>query len=152
MPATVVLDANVWVSGFLNPHGFPAKLLDAWISGVFQVVTSAPLIEEVAQTLTAPRLMVKYGYSDRDLREYLERIASRARLVTVTGEVVLSRDPKDDPVIETAFRGGANFLVSRDEDLIRDQPLAAHLAARGITTTTVARFLQHLAESAPELT
>ena len=85
MPATVVLDA--WVSAFLNPHGFPAKLLDAWISGAFQVVTSALLIEEVAQTLSTPRLMV-----------------------------------------------------------------AAHLAARGITTTTVARFLQHLAESAPELT
>lgn len=152
MPTTVVLDTNVWVSAFLNPHGFPAKLLDAWMSGAFQVVISAPLMEELARVLSTPRLMLKYGYSDQDLREYLERIVSRTRAVTVTGEVVLSRDPKDNPVIETALRGSAHFLVSRDEDLTRDHPLAGHLAAQGIRVMTIARFLEHLAESAPEVT
>lgn len=151
MPAAVVLDTNVLVSAFLNPHGFPAKLLDAWIGGAFQVVISAPLMEELARALSKPRLMLKYGYSDQDLREYLERIVSRAQEVSLAGEVVLSRDPKDNPVIETALMGGAHFLVSRDEDLTRDQPLAAHLATRRITVVTVARFLQHLAESPPEL-
>jgi len=151
VPASVVLDTNVWVSAFLNPHGFPAKLLDAWVSGAFDVVISAPLIEELARTLSMPRLMLKYRYSTQDLREYLEHIVSRAREVAVAGEVVLSRDPKDNPVIETALRGSADFLVSRDEDLTRDHPLAAHLAARGITVMTVARFLQYLAESAPEV-
>ena len=149
MPAAVVLDTNVLVSAFLNPHGFPAKLLDAWIDGAFQVVISAPLMEELARILSKPRLMLKYGYSDQDLREYLERIVSRSQAVTLAGEVVLSRDPKDNPVIETALIGGARFLVSRDEDLTRDQPLVAHLATRGITVVTVARFLQHLAESPP---
>ena len=150
MPAAVVLDTNVWVSAFLNPHGFPAKLLDAWIDGAFQVVIAAPLMEELARALSKPRLMLKYGYSNQDLREYLERIVSRSQAVTLAGEVVLSRDPKDNLVIETALMSGAHFLVSRDEDLTRDQPLVAHLATRGITVVTVARFLQHLAESSPE--
>ncbi|MBI4611605.1 MAG: putative toxin-antitoxin system toxin component, PIN family, partial [Candidatus Rokubacteria bacterium] len=136
MSATVVLDTNVWVSAFLNPHGFPAKLLDAWIDGAFQVVISAPLMEELAHALSKPRLMQKYGYSDQDLWEYLAHIVSRAQEVTLAGEIVLSRDPKDNPVIETALMGGAHFLVSRDEDLTRDQPLAAHLSTRGITVVT----------------
>lgn len=151
MPTAVVLDTNVWVSAFLNPHGFPAKLLDAWFDGAFQVVISAPLIEELARVLAEPRLMRKYGHSEQDLREYLERIIRRAGAVTLRERVVLSRDPKDNPVIETALTGGAHFLVSRDEDFTRDELLAAHLASRGITVTTVARFLQHLAQPPPRL-
>ena len=144
MSALVVLDTNVWVSAFLNPHGFPAKLLEAWAAGAFQVVISVPLMEELARTLSERRLVLKYGYSDQDIREYLEHIASRSRVVTLAQGLALSRDPKDDPVIQTALAGGAQFLVSRDEDLTRDQPLAAHLATRRITVLTVARLLQHL--------
>jgi len=53
-------------------------------------------------------------------------------------------------VIETAIRGGALFLVSRDEDLTRDPQLAGYLAARGVSVMTVARFLQYLAEFPPQ--
>jgi len=73
------VDTNVWVSAFLNPHGFPATLLRSWIDGAFQVAISAPL-----------------------------------------------------------------------EDLTRDPQLAGYLAARGVSVMTVARFLQHLAESPPQ--
>jgi predicted nucleic acid-binding protein len=34
---SVVLDTNVWVSAFLNPHGFPAKLIEAWFDDAFKV-------------------------------------------------------------------------------------------------------------------
>ena len=150
MPPTVVVDTNVWVSAFLNPHGFPATLLRSWIDGAFQVAISAPLMEELDRVLSRPRLMLKYGYAHADLQEYLERIISRAKRVTVVAEVVPVRDPKDNPVIETTIRGGARFLVSRDEDLTRDPQLAGYLAARGVSVMTVARFLQHLAESPPQ--
>jgi hypothetical protein len=36
-----VLDTNVLLSGLLSPHGAPAKLLDAWRRGRFDLVTAA---------------------------------------------------------------------------------------------------------------
>lgn len=55
-------------------------------------------------------------------------------------------------VLDTNVWVSAFLLVSRDEDLTRDQPLAAHLSTRGITVVTVARFLQYLAEPPSEMT
>lgn len=152
MPPIVVLDTNVWVSAFLNPYGFPATLLRSWTDGAFQVAISAPLMEELDRVLSRPRLMLKYGYDHADLQEYLERIISRAKRITVVAEVAPVRDPKDTAVIETAIRGGALFLVSRDEDLTRDPQLAGYLAARGVSVMTVARFHQYLAEFPPQPT
>ena len=97
MPPTVVLDTNVWVSAFLNPYGFPATLLRSWIDGAFQVAISAPLMEELDRVLSRPRLMLKYGYAHADLQEYLERIISRAKRITVVAEVVLSETPRTMP-------------------------------------------------------
>ena len=59
----VLLDTNVWVSAFINPHGLPARLRDAWMVGQFDVVVSIPLLEEIADVLTRPRIQAKYGLS-----------------------------------------------------------------------------------------
>ena len=55
-----VVDTNVWVSGFLNPHGAPARLRLAYRQGKFIAVTSEPLLAELAEVLTRPKLTSKY--------------------------------------------------------------------------------------------
>ena len=64
-----------------------------------------------------------------------------ALVVAVAGDVRLCRDPDDNVVLETAMRGHAEAVVSRDEDLTRDPELGEYLAAAGISLLTVARFL-----------
>jgi len=39
MPVAVVIDSNVWVSAFLNPGGFPARLILAGKTGNFSIVS-----------------------------------------------------------------------------------------------------------------
>jgi len=51
MPPVVLIDTNVWVSALINPHGHPAKVKDAWLDGRFEVVTSLPLLAELAEVL-----------------------------------------------------------------------------------------------------
>ena len=63
------------------------------------------------------------------------------RLVPVSGDLRLCRDPDDDIILETAIQGGATYVVSRDEDVTRDLDLLDHLRERGIETITVQRFL-----------
>jgi len=58
--------------------------------------------------------------------------------------VQLCRDPDDDVVIETALRGQADMLVTRDDDLKRVPELANILTAAGIAVVTVQRFLDAL--------
>lgn len=38
MSITAVIDTNVWVSAFLNPEGYPARLMRAGEAGQFDVV------------------------------------------------------------------------------------------------------------------
>ena len=40
----VLLDANVWISAFLNPFGYPAQLRTAWLKDQFAAVVSPALL------------------------------------------------------------------------------------------------------------
>ena len=49
-----VMDINVWVSGLINRHGMPARVLDAYRDLRFTVVTSGPLLEELRRFSDGP--------------------------------------------------------------------------------------------------
>jgi predicted nucleic acid-binding protein len=57
--------------------------------------------------------------------------------VKVTGEVRgICRDPKDDAILETAWKAGADYLVAGDKDLL------ALKEFRGIAIVTPAEYLR----------
>jgi len=140
----VLLDTNIWVSAFINPHGFPARLKDAWMAGQFDVVVSIPLLEEIADMLTRPRIQTKYGLSTEEIEQFLRLLQERATHVTPTGEFHLCRDPDDDLILETAVLGGARYAVSRDDDLKGDDDLVAQMRSRGVEVLSVQHFLERL--------
>jgi len=129
----VLLDTNIWVSAFINPHGFPARLKDAWIAGQF-----------IADVLTRPRIQTKYGLSTEEIEQFLRLLQERATHVTPTGEFHLCRDPDDDLILETAVLGDARYAVSRDDDLKGDDDLVAQMRSRGMEVLTVQHFLERL--------
>ncbi|MCK4832902.1 MAG: putative toxin-antitoxin system toxin component, PIN family [Anaerolineales bacterium] len=140
----VLLDTNVWVSAFINPHGHPARLRDAWVAGRFEVVVSIPLLEEIADVLTRPRIQNKYGLTTEEIEEFLHLLQQRGRHVTPTGELQLCRDPDDDLILETAALGGARYAVSRDDDLKGDSDLVANMIPMGVEVLSVQHFLDRL--------
>lgn len=71
-------------------------------------------------------------------------IDQRADHVSVSGEVSLCRDKDDDLIIETAVKGHATHLVTRDDDVKRDMKVVSFLKERGITVLSVAEFLKLL--------
>jgi len=144
MPVVVLVDTNVWISAFINPHGFPAKVKDAWLAGEFDVVVSMPLLEELVDVLHRPRIKDKYGFTDDETEEYLRLIAEQAISVKASGDFKVCRDPDDDLILETALVGKANYAVSRDDDIKADEDLIAHMKARGVKVLTVSQFLRKL--------
>jgi len=77
---------------------------------------------------------------------FVRKVTALARVVPVSGTLRLCRDPDDDMLLETATSGEATHIVSRDEDITRDQELVRQLGARGIKVVTVRQLLAMLNE------
>jgi len=132
------------VSALINPRGFPARLRDAWITGRFDVVVSIPLLAEIADVLTRPRIQTKYGLTIDEIEQFLRLLQERAIHATPTGKLHVCRDPDDDLILETAVLGGAQYAVSRDDDLKADSDLTTQMRSRGVQVLTVQHFFERL--------
>ena len=144
MTVVAVVDTNVWVSAFLNPDGFPARLILAGQRGHFSIVSSLPLLGELQEVLLRPRIMKIRHTTLADTEVFMDGVLAAVQLVPVAGVLRLCRDPDDDIILETAIQGKAAFLVSRDGDMTRDLDLIHALRERGVETITVQRLLDHL--------
>ncbi len=144
MPPVAVVDTNVWVSAFLNPYGYPARLAAAGKDRQFEVVVSQPLLDELLAVLSRPRIMKVRQTTVGDAETFVQMVSAVARLVDVSGSLGICRDPDDDVLLETAVVGGATYVVSRDEDVTRDLELVRQFEERGVQLLTVSRFLSLL--------
>ena len=145
----VVIDTNIWISATINPAGPPAAVVNALIAGQFSLIISQPLIDELVEVLERPRIGQRYGISADRVRQARALLSDFGLLVPVVGDVTLCRDPDDNVFLETALRGQADVLVSRDEDLTRAPELAAALREAQVEIMTVRRFLEAIARAAP---
>ncbi len=139
-----VIDTNVWVSAVLNPHGAPALVMEAFRKAQFLVVVSQPLLDELWQVLMRPRLMRRMSYHPDLVQELMNLLKARAVWVEIQGEINLCRAPHDNMFLETAIKGGAEYLVTRDDDLKRDPELLQKMAEFGIQVVSVQQFLNQL--------
>ena len=113
----------------------------------FVSIRSEPLLAELDDVLARPRIAGKYSISSTDRCEYLNLLRVASIVVPVSGAVQVCRDPDDDVVIETAFRGRANALVSRDDDLKNADEVTTYLEESSIKVLSVRRFLSIVLES-----
>ncbi len=135
MTVVVVIDTSVWVSAFLNPEGFPARLIHAGKTGRFSIVSSLPMLNELHEVLSRPRIMKIRRSTEIDVATFMAGITAVVQLVPISGELSLCRDPDDDVILETAIQGKATYVVS---------DLTEHLSKRGVETITVQRLLDRL--------
>jgi len=130
------------VSAFLAPSGPPARLVRRWRAGRLRVVTSPPLLDELARVLARPRLQRVRPFTTTEAELYVLMIQAGATVVSPAGTLRLCRDASDDVVLETALLGRTRYLVSRDADVIRDLSLLQIFRARGIRIVTVEQLLR----------
>ena len=142
MTVRAVIDTNIWVSAIINPFGFPAQLRKAFESGAFLAVVSEPLLEELAEVLSRPRIKAKYGLTDDTIADLLVLIDERSEHVMLEGDIQICRDKDDDLVIETAVKGNALYMVSRDDDIKFDSAVSLFLTQFGVSVKSVAQFLE----------
>jgi uncharacterized protein len=142
-----VVDTNVWISAFINARGGPARVLAAFLAGRFEALISQPLLDELRAAVSRRHIRRRCRFDDAQIAYVLQRLAV-CETIELQGGLHLCRDPKDNMVLETAMLGGADAVVSRDDDLKRDLMLIRYLHAAGIEVMSVAHFLQRLEQVA----
>lgn len=142
MPIRAVLDTNVLISGLIVAQGPPGQILDAWLESLFTLVTSLYLVEELVHVLSYPGLTERLHLDEEELAAVLDALLSKAEVTS--GRLRLpgvTCDPKDDSVVACAKEGGADYIVSGDQDLL---VLGEY---EGIQVVTPRQFVEILASS-----
>ena len=113
----LVLDTNVIVSAFLR-GGKPGSLLELAIAKRVELITSPPLMDELADVLSRrkfTRMLMQVGSSAPEL---LARYADIARSTQPRIIARTASDPDDDAVLGTASAAHANLIISGDRHLL----------------------------------
>ena len=132
-PLRVVLDTNVLVSAALTPGGKPRRAVDLAARRGLLLFSSATH-DELAEVLARPRLARYLPAGEPGA--LLGRIGPVSLRVDPAERIAACRDPKDDKFLDAAVYGGADYLVSGDEDLLVLHPF------RGVPILTPAAFLE----------
>lgn len=110
----VVFDTNVLISAFVFPGGAPETAYRAALSGKVTLVTSPPLLAELARVLAD-----RFGWEDTMVETAVGQVARIGTVVRPREKVsVIRRDPDDDRVLEAAREGSADVIVSGDRHLL----------------------------------
>ncbi len=113
-----VIDPGVLIAGLITPDGLPSQIIRirAWQRGVFELVFSPMLLDELTETLLRPKF--RRWASEDDVLVFVEVLRLSAVMAHDPFEVEpISRDPNDDYLISLAREAGAHAIVSSDGDL-----------------------------------
>jgi putative PIN family toxin of toxin-antitoxin system len=112
-----VLDANVLVSALISRAGAPARLVELWFAGEFELVVCRTLLDEIERTLAQPKIGSRVASEDR--RRFVRLLEQLAEVVPDPegSPPVHSVDPGDDYLLALAARERAQ-LVSGDAHVL----------------------------------
>lgn len=118
---SVVLDANTIASGILgyhNPDSIPGEILRLWRKGIFTLVISKHIRDEVKDVLHKP-YFAKH-LTPQEISRIQALLQFQTKQVVITEKVSnIATHPEDDLIISTAVSAKANYLVTGDEPLLR---------------------------------
>lgn len=117
----ITLDTNILVSAFISKEGQPAAILDLILTfSEIELVLSEPILAEFKDVLSRREVKERFGYSARDIDRFVNAIRSASTIVKVKSDFkVVSEDPKDNIIINTAYDGKVDYIVSGDSHLQR---------------------------------
>ena len=142
----ITLDTNVLVSAFIEKLGHPANLLELCLTiEDMELVLSQPILKEFEEVLKRDEVRERFSYTDRDIREIVNRIRTSSRIVFPRLQLRMIRsDPKDDVILWTACDGKADYIVSGDRHLLNLKRF------RGIKIVSPTEMMEIISKKFPE--
>lgn len=128
----------VWGAATTGRLGSASRLLyEAYPRRDITITTSGPLVDEIAGTL------IETVHRPRDAIEaFITHLCAHAEVVPIRHQVMGCLDPKDDPVIETAISGRANFIVTLDKRLLKlPDYIPDYVRRQGVEIVSLGEFV-----------
>lgn len=114
-----VLDTNTLVSAIINkPLSVSQEIYQNFINKRFLLIVSPSLLAEVEDVVQRSRVRKFHKRSSESLQKIIGELANLSFLVPGKSDIKIVRDPDDDKIIATALEGKADYIVSRDLDLL----------------------------------
>ena len=129
-----VLDTNVLISAIIS-DGKPRELLKKGTANQFSIVTSNLILKELITVLRRP----KFKTPEDEIQKIIIALLRSSEVIKVKSKFTeVKEDPKDDMIINTAYDGRADVIVSGDNHLLELKNF------RGIKIITVDCMLKTL--------
>jgi putative PIN family toxin of toxin-antitoxin system len=116
----VVFDCNVFLQAIVRSAGPAAHALRLVEQGAVALHVSKPILRELRLTLAYPEIRQRNPQvTDELVDRFITRLLFRGQLHRNVPHVFsFPRDPKDEPYIDLASAVRADYLVTRDKDLL----------------------------------
>jgi putative PIN family toxin of toxin-antitoxin system len=117
---SVVYDCMIFLQGLLSDSGISVSCFELFENGIVELFVSEEVLAEIQDVITRPKLQAKYDRLTNERAEKLIEILRTKAVIIKNVPHVFSyaRDPKDEKYINLAVACGANYIVSRDADLL----------------------------------
>jgi putative PIN family toxin of toxin-antitoxin system len=117
-----VIDTNVLISALLFKTSVPFRVIElAETKGI--ILYSKTTLNELEQVLNRKKFNKYLSLEDRQV--FLLKFISSSQLVSITENITVCRDEKDNKFLELAVSGNANVIVTGDLDLLVLTPFQA---------------------------
>ena len=153
MATLAVFDCMVFLQGAARKQGPAGACLALAEVGAITLCLSQDVLQEVREVLLRPKIQRKFPSLTPDrVDAFLDVIQKKGLWFdTVPHTATPLRDPDDAPYLNLAICASANYLVTRDNDLLdlmRDATFTGSFP--GLTITDPVTFLTLLATEPPE--
>ncbi|MBA2647202.1 MAG: putative toxin-antitoxin system toxin component, PIN family [Pyrinomonadaceae bacterium] len=116
----VIFDCNTFVQALLSPDGAAAASMELVRRGEIALYVSPQVLAEIRDVLQRPVIMKRLpSLTIERVQAFLEDVVAHATTIrNVPAKFRYERDPEDEPYINLAAVAGADYIVSRDRDLL----------------------------------
>lgn len=123
MPSEIisaVFDCNIFFQFLLNPNGIAAKCLEKVRDRKVKLFISKDTLAEVRDVVLRPNLLERLPDAGTEqIETFIEHISDISTLIrSVPKSFKFQRDPKDEIIINLAVATKADYIVTRDNDLL----------------------------------
>jgi putative PIN family toxin of toxin-antitoxin system len=117
---TAVFDTGILLQATISATGPAARALNLFDQEEISIFVSRELLKEMRRVLTLPVIRLKNSrYSDSDIDALLDRLETKGIVIAdIPSHFQCEGDPEDDHVINLAIEARAQYIVTRDKDLL----------------------------------
>lgn len=110
----IIIDTNIFISFLIGKR--LSGLKQSLVNSIIQLIFSEQNIEELMVVTGRPKF--KKYFNEKEVSDLIDLIHTIGKVVKITNEPRICRDPKDNFLLALADKGKADYLVSGDKDLL----------------------------------